>query len=69
MPERVGRKFFFWLHAILATLFLLGAVAFAIEAGSGGYALGLLVVAAMADGLPFVILALVFGATAMHLRP
>jgi hypothetical protein len=69
MPERGGRKFFFWLHAILAALFLIGAVAFAIEAASGGYALGLLVVSAMADGLPFIILAMVFGATAMHLRP
>lgn len=69
MLERGGRKFFFWLHVILAALFLIGAVALAIEAESGGYALGLLVVSAMADGLPFVVLAIVFGATAMHLRP
>jgi hypothetical protein len=40
MSEREGRKFFFLLQAILATLFLIVGVALAIEAASGGTASG-----------------------------
>ena len=50
MSEREGRKFFFLLQAILAALFLIVGVALAIEAASGGYGVGLVIVAVMADG-------------------
>ena len=69
MSEREGRKFFFLLQAILAALFLIVGVALAIEAASGGYGIGLLVVSAMANEAAFFILAALFAATAMHLRP
>jgi hypothetical protein len=71
MPEREGRKFFFLLHAILAALFLIGGVALAIEAASGGYGIGLFIVAALAsgNGVLFFVFAALFAATAMHLRP
>jgi hypothetical protein len=71
MPEREGRKFFFLLQATLAALFLIVGVALAIEAASGGYGIGLLIVSALAEGpgLVFFILAALFAATAMHLRP
>ena len=71
MSEREGRKFFFLLQAILAVLFLIVGVALAIEAASGGYGIGLVIVAVMANGpgLVFFILAALSAATAMHLRP
>ena len=71
MSERAGRKFFFLLQAILAGLFLVVGVALAVEAASGGYGIGLIIVAVMAEGpgLLFFILAALFAATAMHLRP
>ena len=69
MSEREGRKFFFLLQAILAALFLIVGVALAIESASGGYGIGLLVVSAMANEVAFFILAALFAATAMHLRP
>ena len=69
MSEREGRKFFFLLQAILAALFLIVGVALAIEAASGGYGIGLLVVSAMANEVAFFILAALLAATAMHLRP
>ena len=50
MSEREGRKFFFLLQAILAALFLIVGVALAIEAASGGYGIGLVIVAVMANG-------------------
>ena len=50
MSEREGRKFFFLLQAILAALFLIVGVALAIEAASGGYGIGLIIVAVMANG-------------------
>jgi transcriptional regulator with XRE-family HTH domain len=55
----------------LAALFLIVGVALAIEAASGGYGIGLVIVAVMADGpgLVFFILAALSAATAMHLRP
>ena len=65
MSEREGRKFFFLLQAILAALFLIVGVALAIEAASGGYGIGLVIVTVMA----FFILAALSAATAMHLRP
>ena len=69
MPEREGRKVFFLLQAMFAALFLIVGVALAIEAASGGYGIGLLVVSAMANEVAFFILAALFAATAMHLRP
>jgi hypothetical protein len=71
MSEREGRKFFFLLQAILAALFLIIGVALAIEAASGGYGIGLVIVAVMANGpgLVFFILAALSAATAMYLRP
>jgi cytochrome b subunit of formate dehydrogenase len=69
MPEREGRKVFFLLQAMFAALFLIVGVAVAIEAASGGYGIGLLVVSAMANEVAFFILAALFAATAMHLRP
>ena len=50
MSEREGRKFFFLLQAFLAALFLIVGVALAIEAASGGYGIGLVIVAVMAMG-------------------
>src|SRR5215469_9247870 len=71
MSEREGRKFFFLLQAFLAALFLIVGVALAIEAASGGYGMGLVIVTVMANGpgLVFFILAALSAATAMHLRP
>jgi cytochrome b subunit of formate dehydrogenase len=69
MPEREGRKVFFLLQAMFAALFLIVGVALAIEAASGGYGIGLLVVSAMAHEVAFIVLAALFAATAMHLRP
>jgi len=70
MSEREGRKFFYLLQAILAALFLIVGVALAIEAASGGYGIGLVIVAVMANGPGvFFILAALSAATAMHLRP
>src|SRR5215472_1861772 len=50
MSEREGRKFFFLLQAFLAALFLIAGVALAIEAASGGYGIGLVIVTVMANG-------------------
>ena len=69
MPEREGRKVFFLLQARFAALFLIVGVALAIEAASGGYGIGLLVVSVMANEVAFFVLAALFAATAMHLRP
>jgi hypothetical protein len=71
MSEREGRKFFFLLQAFLAALFLIVGVALAIEAASGGYGIGLFIVAVIANGpgLVFFIGAVLCAATAMHLRP
>jgi hypothetical protein len=71
MSEREGRKFFFLLQAILAASFLIVGVALAIEAASGGYGVGLVIVTVMASepGFLFFILAALSAATAMHLRP
>jgi hypothetical protein len=52
MPEREGRNFFFCLQTMLAVLFLISG-ALTIEAAFGGYAIGLLFVAVMADGVLF----------------
>ena len=71
MSEREGRKFFFLLQVFLAASFLIVGIALAIEAASGGYGLGLVIVAVMASGpgVAFFILAALSAATAMHLRP
>ena len=62
---------FFLLQAFLAALFLIVGVALAIEAASGGYGIGLVIVTVMANGpgSVFFILAALSAATAMHLRP
>jgi hypothetical protein len=52
MPEREGRNFFFCLQTMLAVLFLISG-ALTIEAAFGGYPIGLLFVAVMADGVLF----------------
>ena len=64
-------SFFFLLQAFLAALFLIVGVALAIEAASGGYGIGLVIVTVMANGPSsvFFILAALSAATAMHLRP
>jgi hypothetical protein len=61
----------FLLQAFLAALFLIVGVALAIEAASGGYGIGLVIVTVMANGpgSVFFILAALSAATAMHLRP
>jgi len=71
MSEREGRKFFFLLQAILAVLFLITGIALAVEAASGGYGIGLVIVTVLANGpgLAFFILAALSAATAIHLRP
>jgi hypothetical protein len=71
MAEREGRKFFFLLQAILTALFLIIGVTLAVEAASGRYAVGLVIVMVMTNGpgLVFFILAALSAATAMHLRP
>jgi hypothetical protein len=59
------------LQAFLAALFLIVGVALAIEAASGGYGIGLIIVTVMVNGpgLAFFILAALSAATAVHLRP
>jgi hypothetical protein len=71
MSEREGRKFFFLLQAFLAASFLIIGAALAIEAASGGYGMGLVIVSALAEGPGFVffVLAALCAATAIHLRP
>jgi uncharacterized membrane protein YhaH (DUF805 family) len=68
MSEREGRKFFFLLHAVLAALFLIVGAALAIESASGGYGIGLVIVGVVNE-VVFFVLAALFAATAMHLRP
>jgi hypothetical protein len=61
MPERRGRKLFFWLHATLAVLNAICGITMTVLTGSDMFAI-----------MPFVIfvgLTAVFGATAVHLRP
>jgi hypothetical protein len=69
MPERRGRKLLFGFHAMLAVLMLIVGGVLAIETASGGWGLALAVALAMGNWVAFVLLAILFGATAMHLRP
>jgi len=69
MPERGGRKLLFGLHAMLAALFLIVGVALAVESLFGGWGLALGVALATVNGVTFVLLAILFAVTAMHLRP
>ena len=62
------RGLLFCLHTALAVLFLIGGVALAIESWSGGWGLGLILALAMVNGVVFVVLAMLFAATAIHLR-
>ena len=78
-PDRRRVGFFRGLHKCQSVkdassffaFFLIVGVALAIEAASGGYGIGLVIIAVMANGpgLVFFILAALFAATAMHLRP
>ena len=56
------------LHTTLAALFLIGGVALAIESWFGGWGLGLILALATVNGGAFVVLAMLFAATAIHLR-
>jgi hypothetical protein len=72
MPESSARKFFFLIYVMLAVLFLVSGAAIAIEAALGGYGIGLIIVSVMASGFGaglFLMLALLFAATAIHFRP
>jgi len=62
------RDLLFCLHTALAALFLIGGVALAIESWFGGWGLGLILALATVNGVAFVILAILFAATAIHLR-
>ena len=59
----------FCLHTALAAVFLIGGVALAIESWFDGWGLGLILALVTVNGGAFVILAILFAATAMHLRP
>jgi hypothetical protein len=61
------RELLLLLHAILAALFLIGGVALAIESWFGGWGLGLILALATVNGIVFVLLAMLFAATALHL--
>ena len=63
------RDLLFCLHPALAVVFLIGGVALAIESWFGGWGLGLILALVTVNGGAFVILAIVFDVTAMHLRP
>jgi hypothetical protein len=69
MPEHGGRRLLFGLHAILAVLFLISGVALAVESWFGGWGLGLILALMTVNGVTFVLLAILFAATAMQLRP
>jgi hypothetical protein len=62
------RELLFCLHTALAALFLIGGVALAIESWFGGWGLGLVLALATVNGAAFVILAMLFATTAIHLR-
>ena len=62
------RALLFCIHATLAALFLVGGLALAIESWFGGYGLGLILAMATINGVAFVLLAMLFAATAIHLQ-
>src|SRR4051812_49543593 len=62
------RELLFCLHTALAALFLIGGVALAIESWFGGWGLGLILSLATVNGVAFVVLAMLFATTAIHLR-
>ena len=62
------RELLFCLHTALAALFLVGGVALAIESWFGGWGVGLMLALAAVNWVVFVILAMLFAATAIHLR-
>ena len=59
------RELLFCIHTALAALFLIGGVTLAIESWFGGWGLGLILALTT---VAFVILAMLFAATAIHLR-
>ena len=62
------RELLFCIHTALAAVFLIGGVALAIESWFGGWGLGLMLALATVNWVVFVILAMLFAATAIHLR-
>ena len=62
------RELLFCLHMALAAVFLIGGVALAIESWFGGWGLGLMLALATVNWVVFVVLAMLFAATAIHLR-
>jgi hypothetical protein len=62
------RELLFCLHTALAAVFLIGGVALAIESWFGGWGLGLMLALATVNWVVFVVLAMLFAATAIHLR-
>jgi hypothetical protein len=62
------RELLFFVHTVLTAVFLIGGVALAIESWFGGWGLGLMLALATINGGAFVILAMLFAATAIHLR-
>jgi hypothetical protein len=61
------RELLFCVHTALAAVFLVSGVALAIESWFGGWGLGLILALATVNGVAFVILAMLFAVTAMHL--
>ena len=62
------RELLFFVHTVLTAVFLIGGVALAIESWFGGWGLGLMLALATINGVAFVLLAMLFAATAIHLR-
>ena len=62
------RELLFCLHTALAAVLLIGGVALAIESWFGGWGLGLMLALATVNWVAFVIVAMLFAATAIHLR-
>jgi hypothetical protein len=62
------RDLLFCLHAALAAFFLIGGVALAVESWFGGWGLDSSLLLATVNGVAFVSLAMLFAATAIHLR-
>ena len=62
------RELLFCLHTALAAVFLIGGIALAIESWFGGWDLSLILALVTVNGIVFVGLAMLFAATAIHLR-
>ena len=62
------RELLFCPHTALAAVLLIGGGALAIESWFGGWGLGLMLALATVNWVAFVIVAMLFAATAIHLR-